>query len=369
MSEAITVLGAGNGGCAAAADLTLGGWEVTLYNRTDARLEPFRQLGGVAFKDPESRGVVPIHRLTSDLQVALKASHRIVLMVPTSTLGYYAEAMAPSLSPEHSVLIAPGHTGGAMFFARAVASVRGDYPGKLAEIHTLPYICRMTGEGEVTLWKRANRLLFAALPAQDTTEMLNLFRSAFDTLVPVSSVLETSLSNLNAVMHPGAMILNAGWIEHTDGDFRFYSEGTTPAIGHVIAATDAERLAIGARLGFSLVSFIDAFYASGYTSEDAWRSGDTYRAIKESGPNELIRSPASLQHRYIHEDIGYGLVSMMAFAAAAEVDVPTLTALVHLASVATADDILGNGLTAARLGIEGMDVQALRRFALEGSAS
>ena len=175
MSEAITVLGAGNGGCAAAADLTLGGWEVTLYNRTDARLEPFRELGGVAFKDPGSRGVVPIHRLTSDLRVALGASPCVVLMVPTSTLGYYAKAMAPILTPEHRVLIAPGHTGGAMFFARAVASVRGDYPGLLAEIHTLPYICRMTGEGEVTLWKRADRLLFAALPARDTPEMLSTF--------------------------------------------------------------------------------------------------------------------------------------------------------------------------------------------------
>src|SRR5207247_132268 len=133
-------------------------------------------------------------------------------------------------------------------------------------------------------------------------------RTAFGALEPATSGLETSLSNLNAVMHPGAMVLNAGWIEHTGGDFRFYSEGTTPAVGRVIAATDAERLAIGARLGLSLVSFMDTFYASGYTTESAWRSGEVYRAIKESGPNRLIRSPDALRHRYIDEDIGYGLV-------------------------------------------------------------
>ena len=145
---------------------------------------------------------------------------------------------------------------------------------------TLPYICRMTGEGEVTLWKRADRLLFAALPAAHTPQMLDTFRTVFGALEPATSVLETSLSNLNAVMHPGAMVLNAGWIEHTGGDFRF-SEGTTPAVGRVIAATDAERLAIGARLDLSLVSFMDTFYASGYTTEGAWRSGEVYRAIKD----------------------------------------------------------------------------------------
>src|ERR687888_516619 len=58
VSDAITIIGAGNGGCAAAADLTLRGWEVTLYNRTEARLEPLRQIGGVAFKDPHDQGVV-----------------------------------------------------------------------------------------------------------------------------------------------------------------------------------------------------------------------------------------------------------------------------------------------------------------------
>src|SRR5204863_9765590 len=103
---------------------------------------------------------------------------------------------------------------------------------------------RMTGEGAVTLWKRAERLLFAALPATDTAALAEVFGALFPSLVLASSVLETSLSNLNAVMHPGAMLLNAGRIEATGGDFDFYPEGTTPAVGRVIEATDDDRLAI-----------------------------------------------------------------------------------------------------------------------------
>ena len=37
MIRSVAILGAGNGGCAAAADLTLRGYEVRLFNRTRAQ--------------------------------------------------------------------------------------------------------------------------------------------------------------------------------------------------------------------------------------------------------------------------------------------------------------------------------------------
>jgi opine dehydrogenase len=366
VSDPITIIGAGSGGCAAAADLTLRGWEVTLYNRTDARLEPLRGIGGLAFNDPQSQGIVRIHRMTSDLREALERAERVVLMVPTSTLGYYAEAMAPHLTKDHDLLLAPGHTGGAMFFARVVSNARGMRPGRIAEAHTLPYICRMTGPAEVTVWKRADHLAFAALPASETAEILETFRRVFESLSPASSVLETSLSNLNAVMHPGAVLLNAARIEGAE-EFRFYSEGTTPAVGRLIAETDRERLAIGAALGLELQPFLEIFHREGYTTDEAWQSQDTYRAVKESPPNQVIKAPTSLDHRYVREDTGYGLVPMAAFGAAAGVKAQTMESLVHLASVATGEDLATEGLTATRLGIDGLDAEGLRRYALTGT--
>src|SRR3989337_2016864 len=43
----IAVLGAGNGGCAAAADLTLRGYEVRLFSRSESTLSPSVQRGGL----------------------------------------------------------------------------------------------------------------------------------------------------------------------------------------------------------------------------------------------------------------------------------------------------------------------------------
>jgi opine dehydrogenase len=359
----ILVVGAGNGGSVAAADLTLNGFEVTLFNRTEARLRPFRSQGGIHLMDPSDRGIIEIACLTTDIETALERAFLVAIMVPTSALGYYARLMAPSLSPDHRVLLAPGHTGGALFFRRAVADLRPDLDLWAGEAHTLPYIARMSGEGQVTVWKRSDRLLFSALPANRTDSMVSDFKRVFPVLRPVSSVLETSLSNFNAVMHPAGMILNTGWIEHTAGDFRYYSEGNTPGIGRVIKATDDERLRIGEAFGIELQSFLDGFYASGYTTEEAWRSGDVYEAIRHSEPNRNIAAPPSLNHRYVHEDIGFGLVPMLALARCAGVVATTMEALVHLASVATGIDQLEKGLNAERLGIEQMTLDDLRFFA------
>jgi opine dehydrogenase len=366
VTEAVTVIGAGHGGCAAAGDLGIAGFAVTLYNRSPERLAPLERLGGIRFLDPEDHGVVPIARLTTDIGEALAASRRIVLMVPTTGVEFYARAMAPHLTAEHDTLVAPGHTAGALIFKRTVLDERGDFPCRLAEVNTLPYICRMTGDGEVTLWKRSERLLFAALPATETAALREVFAPLFPSLVPASSVLETSLSNLNAIMHPGAMLLNAGRIEATGGDFNFYSEGTTPAVGRVIKATDDDRLAIARAFGLDLPSFLEVFHEEGYTTDEAFAANDVYLAIRDSPPNRLIRSPSSLDHRYVREDIGYGLVPMSAFAAVAGVPVPTIDALVALADTATGFDMAQTGLSAENLGIAGMSADELQRYALSG---
>src|ERR1051325_1816521 len=87
--DKITVVGAGHGGCAAAGDLGLRGFEVTLYNRSPERLAQLERQGGIVFHDPDDHGLVPIARLTTDIAAALAASSRVVLMVPTSGIEFY----------------------------------------------------------------------------------------------------------------------------------------------------------------------------------------------------------------------------------------------------------------------------------------
>jgi opine dehydrogenase len=179
-------------------------------------------------------------------------------------------------------------------------------------------------------------------------------------------VLETALSNMNAIFHPEGMIMNAGWIQHTGGNFLFYREGFTDAVGRVTAAVDKERVAVAKALGVPATPFLDVFYEAGLTTKAARDSGDISRACLESEPNKTIRSPSSLDHRYMHEDVGYGLVPIAALGELAGVKTPTIDALVQLASLAAGIDYARDGLTLERLGVAGKSPAELKIFVEHG---
>jgi opine dehydrogenase len=159
------------------------------------------------------------------------------------------------------------------------------------------------------------------------------------------------LSNINAIMHPAGMLGNVGWIEKTAGDFFYYREGITPAIAAWIDSVDRERLQIVKSLGLKPMAFIDIFHQAGLTSEEARASGSIYRAIHESEPNLKIKSPASLDHRYLHEDVGYGLVPMAEIGRLLGVETPVMDSLITLASTANGIDYRREGLILEKMGL------------------
>src|SRR4051794_25443 len=62
----VAVVGAGNVGCALAADLSLRGVQVRLCTRSEARLQPIRDARALTVTGAVN-GIVPISMLTTDL--------------------------------------------------------------------------------------------------------------------------------------------------------------------------------------------------------------------------------------------------------------------------------------------------------------
>jgi opine dehydrogenase len=357
----VAVLGAGHGGCAAAADLGGRGLSVRLHTRNAERLAALEAAGGIAARGVRE-GLVPIDLVTTDLGEAVRGADLIMLVVPSIAHEAYARALAPLLDGSQPILLNPGHTGGALHLLHELRCAGFAGPVKCCETVTLTYIARMAGPAAVNIFSRTTRLRFAALPGRHTEEMLALIAPLYPDIVRATSVLETGLGNINAVFHPPGMIMNAGSIERSGGDFLFYREGITAAIGHVTAAVDAERMAIAAALGVPAAPFLDLFYEAGLTTQAARDSGSIARACEESAPNRAIKAPPSLDHRYMHEDIGYGLVPMAELGRLAGVATPTMDALVRLAGVALGIDYGRDGLTLERLGLAGKAPAELSRF-------
>jgi len=354
----VAVLGAGNGGCAASAILTLKGYEVRMHSRSEERLALLR--GGISLRGAYG-GVVKPDLITTDLSAAISGADLVMIVVPAVAHDGYARVLAPILKPNQLIYLNPGHTGGALHFATLLHEAGGPTL-PLCESVTLTYICRMEGEGAVGVYQETTNLRFAALPATLTRELVELLHPLFPNLRPAANVLETGFMNINALIHPSGMLMNAGWIEFTEGDFLFYKESITPAVASVIEEVDTERLAICERLGLQVPAFIDYFYEAGLTTESARDSRSVYRAMRESGPNQTIKSPPSLDHRYVQEDVGYGLLPMSEFGRLAGVQTPVMDSLITLASVVLDTDYRKEGLTLFRMGLEGVSLKKLPSF-------
>jgi opine dehydrogenase len=364
----IAVLGAGNGGCAAAADLRDRGFDVRLYSRSRERLEPMIDRGGLEMVGVRS-AFVPLATITDDLAAAIDGADLVMLAVPVSAHPNYAAALAPLLAPGQVVFLNPGHMGGGLFMTNEIHRLNGRTDVRTCEVTTLTYVCRLQGPSTVNVLQVVSNLAFAAFPGRHRDELYEAIKPLYPDIVPATSVLETGFLDINAVEHPPQIVCNAGWVERTGGDYLFYYEGTTPAVGRVIDAVDRERIAIAFAANVPTVPFVETFFRTGYTTESAMRAGSAHHALQESEPNRWIKGPPSLDHRYLHEDVGFALVPWSEMAAALGVPTPTIDSLVVLGSTLNGIDYRRSGLTLERLGLAGRDLRHLDPYLEHGLAA
>lgn len=362
----IAILGAGNGGCAAAADLALQGYEVRLYSRSEATLKPIVERGGVAVVEGKNKSFARLRVVTRDIGDAVAGADLVMIAVPSVGHEYLGKNLAPHLSEGQILLLNPGHTGGSLHLASVLSAAGLKNKIKICETVTLTYICRLSGPARVEIFRRTAHLRCAAFPGKFGSEIVAEVGKIYPNIVAAENVLETGLSNINAIMHPAGMVGNAGRIERSQGDFYFYRDGITPGIANVIAAVDQERLGIVKKLKLSPLSFVEIFYQAGLTTEAARSSRSVYRAIRESPPNRTIKSPKTLDHRYLHEDVGYGLVPMAEIARLLGVETPVIDGLIAVASEMNSADYRREGLTLEKMGLAGMKAENLPALLQEG---
>lgn len=362
----IAVLGAGNGGCAAAADLGTRGYRIRLYNRSAERIEPIAREGGLHLTGAVGEGFVPLDLVTTDLVAAVRGAELVMLVVPISTHPFFAAELSRLLAPDQVLYLNPGHMGGGLFFAHELHRLAGRTDVRICETSTLTYGCRMKDPTTVNVMARMTNLPFAAFPGRNQAELFEVVSELYPDVVEASNVLETGFLDINAVEHPPQIICNAGWLEHTKGDYLFYFEGTTPSVGRVIDTLDRERIAVARAAGVPTKPFVEVFHEMGYTSAHAVEAGGAYAALQESEPNRWIKGPASLDHRYLHEDVGWGLVPWSEMGRAYGVPTPTMDALIVLGGALNGRDYRAEGLTLERLGLAGIAQADLERYLREG---
>ncbi len=288
-----------------------------------------------------------------------------MVIVPSSGHEYHAKKMASYLRDGQLIFVIPGHTGGTLHFSAVLKREGVKANVDLCETNTLPYITRKETPTRVRIFSKDKNILFSVFPSRSFEKVYEKIRPLYPDLLPAENVLETGLMNDNALMHPATMVLNTGWIEHSKGDFAFYFDGFTPSVANVAEALENERLATVRAFGLKPVTFAEWWKTTGRTT----RTESLYEAVRASEANKAIRAPDTMKHRFLEEDINFGLVPMAYFSKIAGVEKPAMTSLIHLASMINRVDYMQQGLTPEKMGIENIDLQGLKTFVEQGKRS
>jgi opine dehydrogenase len=361
--QTVAILGAGNGGCAAAADLGRRGYGVRLWSRREERLAPLREAGGIEYTGALGDGLQPIDTLTTEIATAMDGADLVLIMVPTHAHEAMARAVAPHLTGEQILMVSPGHT---LLLVPQTLRACGIAQPVTCETGTLPYICRMDSPACVRVTQPSRHQAFAAFPANQTDRLATLIKPLFSMIQPVGSVLETVFPYTNAIHHPPAFLCNAGRVESTGGDYYHYYDGITPSVGRLIDRLDAERLAVAHALGCDPAPLPEHFLRMGYTTEAARDSGLAYEVFHQSEADRWIRAPATLEYRFFTEDVPYGLVPLSELGRLAGIDTPVIDAMIEICSALMDRDFRTQGLTLERVGLANTTPDALQLLLQDG---
>ncbi|KAK8068782.1 hypothetical protein PG994_005398 [Apiospora phragmitis] len=345
--QCVSIIGAGPAGFALAADLLSHGKNVLLYSHpTHLRhANSVREKGCLqASGAMEGFADIPI---TTDMTEVIAFSQVVFLTVPSTGQETIIQEMKGYDLRQHILIAVPGNLLSLIKDAHMEV-------GNILETNLSPYSCRME-EGQLLVLGRKKRIMIAALrndhPSGNSAGPG--FRDVIQDLFPgvrlgwCSSVVEVCLSNINGVFHPLMLLMNAGRIESTGGDFLLYRDGLTPAVAAAMLGVDQVRLEIGAALGLQLESTLDvsnACYDQAFTS--------LVTLAQRSPPHNRLRAPAGFENRNISEDVPDVLVPWCALAGALGVDASPIAAVIVLAEMATGESFMETGRNLRKLQLD-----------------
>ena len=331
----IAVLGAGGGGLAVAYECASQGHEVALYaqHAHEHHLMPVRERGGIQ-AEGQLEGFVSLAAVTTDIAEALDGVDVVFVVGPAYATEPFGRDTRGHLRPGMIVVVCPSSCVGSLAFKGAAGLDLHDESVVVGETSTLPYAARASMHASVRIFHRFDTgFSAAAAPRSNTPRLLEVVRQLYPNTDEAAGIFQTTLQNGNPVIHPAVTLLNAALIERTGGDFMFYEEGVTEAVGRLMKAVDGERLSVARALNVEILAEPDLGVLQGYMSEANYSTGYStapgFRGIKAQD---------QLHHRYLTEDVGYSMVFLTDLARHLSVPTPTMDAVIRIASIVAGED-------------------------------
>lgn len=351
----VAVIGAGNGGQAIAGFAALNGYEVSLFDRNEAKVKELNLKGFIELRG-QITGVGYISRFTSNIGEAVADADLVMVTTVANAHAEVAKTMAPYIKKEQIIILNPGRTCGALVFKQALIEAGCDKRYYLGEAQTLVYACRIIENGIVNVIGVKDDVLLAALPASDTDHIIKKIHPLYPCFIKTDNVLRTGLENIGAIFHPCVCLFNAATIERQN-EFYFYRD-MTEQVASFIEKFDAERLAVGKAYGIDLIG-VREWIKFAYNDTE----GETLCERMRNNPAYYdIKGPGSIFTRQLTEDIPTGVLPIMELGRAAGVSTPLFQSMIAVIESLLDMDFHTEGRSLKNLGIEGMNKEEIVKY-------
>jgi opine dehydrogenase len=328
----VALVGAGPIGRATAAYLAHHGHEPGIWSPSGSSLAdlPHESADRVSLAyEGALSGRASIVRIGS--AAALAEYPVVVIAVPGHAYPAVLPAVVDALTARQLVIVS-GALSLAPLWIRERMSARGAEPAVVVGWGTTLGTARRTPTADVKLNTLRARFDMAAVPATAGISALQTCRQLFgDRFALADNVLAVTLANVNPIAHAAETLPNLTRIDRKEEWGLF--ECLTPSAARLCGALDAERLRVAAVFGAKLRS-IEEHYRASYHVEGA----DIAELAAAIHAKYGGTGPTTLEHRYVLEDVPFGLAVIEALARCGGVEVPNVSGSITLLSSACGRD-------------------------------
>ena len=346
----ISILGAGNAGCAVAADLTMKGHEVTLIKTSHSMHDDnFAFLeannGLMTLNEFGEIKSANIHKVTRDIE-EIRGADIVVIYIQTRFHESLIQRVVPYLEDDQILLINPGYLSTAYVLKYCSKNII------IAEAESSFIDGRIMEPGLFRVGFRNVRNPIGIYPKARRDEAIAKLDQMQERFVYLNSVIEAALHNPNLIVHTVGSVMSIPRIEKSHGDFCMYHEAYSrdnPATWRILEALDAEKMGVLEKLGFPPMRYVDACKYRNSLDE----SMDAKEVFLDYAEMDTrAKGPTQVDSRYISEDVPQGLVMLEALGSELGVRTPIASGLIDIASAALGRDLRAEGRTPEKLGRE-----------------
>ena len=318
MKEHVVVVGQSAFALSIAAEFLMGGAKVTVFDQHVST--PTQRMLHLVESSQN-------HSFTITVTPSIGLFYEATIIIANFGGSYdksFLDAIAPCIRTDQLFVVFPGY-----FLTESIHSYLKEQDAQdclFCEITSSPCVCELVAPDTIQVFKRKKRLKIATVPDSAVGSALQRLSPYLPMLCQAKNIIETSLENINSILHPLPILLNLPAVARDAQQFRHYIDGIDSHVSQLLHLMDEERLRVGTAWDLQLEPTIEHLKVF-YGTNDA-HTIEEYIHTPEC-PYDDIRG-YGLDSRYITLDVPHLIVPTIQLAKQKQISTPLFDACLSL---------------------------------------